>query len=76
LLRNAFPIRMPVDSLMGDDRNVGIIYGITPRPVSWDEELPSAIWEESTMDSFINSSRGSVKGLIFRAFNRLNRILG
>jgi glycosyl transferase family 25 len=71
LLRNAFPIRMPVDSLMGDERNVGTIYGITPRPVNWDEALPSATWVESTMDSFSASSRRSIKGRILRIFNRL-----
>ena len=71
LLRNAFPIRMPVDSLMGDRRNVGPIYGITPRPVQWDEGLPTATWTDSTMGDFSQATRRSLKGKILRLINRI-----
>jgi glycosyl transferase family 25 len=71
LLQNAFPIRMPVDSLMGDERNVGRIYGITPRPVRWDETLPTATWTDATMESFSVSTRNTLKGIVLRLINRI-----
>jgi glycosyl transferase family 25 len=71
LLRNAFPVRMPVDSLMGDQRNIGSIYGITPRPVAWNDSMPSATWTDASMESFSNDSRRSARGLLFRVLNRL-----
>ena len=73
LLRHAFPIRMPVDSLMGDERHIGTIYGITPRPVRWDDSKASATWTDATMESFTSSSRTTFKGRFFRIFNRLVR---
>jgi glycosyl transferase family 25 len=74
LLSNAFPLRMPVDSLMGNERNAGgATYGITPRPMHWDEALPTETWTDATMDEFAASSRGSFKGLALRMLNRFRR---
>jgi glycosyl transferase family 25 len=73
LLRHAFPIRMPVDSLMGNERNAGPIYGVTPRPVNWNADLPSATWTDSTMADFSVDTRRSWKGLTLRMLNRLRR---
>lgn len=74
LLENAFPIRMPVDSLAGHEAFVGgPIYGVSPRPIRWDEALPTETWTDSTMESFANSSRKSVRGLTFRILSRLFR---
>lgn len=72
LIGNAFPIRMPVDSLAGQEACAGgPIYGVTPRPIRWDESLPTETWTDTTMDSFIGNSRGSLKGLAFRILNRI-----
>ena len=70
LLQHAFPVRMPVDSLMGNANHVGTIYGVTPRPVKWNDNMPSDTWTDSTMDGFAKSSRSSVKGKILRIMNR------
>jgi glycosyl transferase family 25 len=71
LLENAFPIRMPVDSYMGDETNAGPIYGITPRPVRWNDAMPSVTWTDSTRESFAAASRSSLKGLFLRVVNRI-----
>jgi glycosyl transferase family 25 len=72
LLTKAFPIRMPADSLIGDERNVGgPIYGVTPRPVEWDEALPSDMWTDATMDNFAVASRNSLRGLALRLLNKV-----
>lgn len=74
LLQNAFPIRMPVDSLMGDARNIGGgMYGVSPRAVQWNDNLPTDTWTDTSMDTFSKQSRETVKGLIYRVMNRLTR---
>ena len=71
LLDQAFPIRMPVDSLMGDVRHVVPTYGVTPRPVRWDDNMPSDTWTDASMSGFAQSSRESIKGKLLRIANRL-----
>jgi glycosyl transferase family 25 len=74
LLSNAFPIRMPIDSLAGRQQLVGSpIYGVSPRPVRWDDDLPSETWTDSTRDSFAAASRNSPRGLLFRILGRFKR---
>jgi len=72
LLSHAFPIRMPIDSLAGRPEFVGApIYGVSPRPVRWDDDLPSETWTDSTRESFAAASRNSPRGLLFRILGRL-----
>jgi glycosyl transferase family 25 len=71
LLRHAYPVRMPVDSLMGDERRAGTIYGVNPPVIGWNPRLESDIWIDSTLESFGESSRQSLTGLFFRVLNRV-----
>jgi glycosyl transferase, family 25 len=74
LLTNAFPIRMPIDSLAGRPEFVGApIYGVSPRPVKWDDDLPSETWTDSTREAFAAASRNTPRGLLYRLLGRLRK---
>ena len=71
LLEQAFPIRMPSDSLIGRARLPGTFYGVTPRPVRWNDGVPSDTWTDRSMASFASASRSTIKGRLLRMVNRL-----
>lgn len=77
LLNQAYPIRMPLDDLTGDSGFLGSeVYGIIPRVAMWDSNFASAIWTDTTRESFAESSRGGITGLLRRIKRRLKRGIG
>ena len=76
LISNALPVRMPCDDLTGNPDFVGgRIYGLLPRPVMWDENLESDIWNELSMAEHTQQSRSGLVGLYRRIRNRLKQRL-
>lgn len=76
LLNQAYPIRMPTDDLAGDSGFLGSkIYGIIPRVAVWDEKFASAIWTDTTRESFAEASRGGFIGILRRLLRRVKKFL-
>jgi GR25 family glycosyltransferase involved in LPS biosynthesis len=72
LLRRAFPLRMPIDDLLGRPEHTGgRIYGLVPCPVGWTDVYPSTIWADAGPVEFAQKSRRSPTGIIRRLERKL-----
>ncbi len=71
LLKHSAPVTTPPDDLVGrKECTGGGIYGVVPKPATWDDDHPSTIWEGTDRDEFTRLSRGGVSGLVRRLLRR------
>lgn len=71
LLDHSLPVTTPPDDLVGrGEYTGGGIYGIAPKPATWDDDHPSTIWGTTNRDDFAMASRGGIAGLMRRLIRR------
>lgn len=71
LLAHSSPVTTPPDDLLGHSEFTGGgIYGVVPKPATWDDDHPSTIWGDTNRDDFAQLSRGGLTGLARRLLRR------
>jgi glycosyl transferase family 25 len=72
LLAHSIPLRMPVDDLLGrPEFTGGGIYGVVPKPVTWNDNHPSTIWVDTQREDFASASRSGLGGVVRRTLRRI-----